>query len=172
MARGVAGTEALRKYRELKKILPQTSKEYQAYVKEYYGISKRLRKGKVVLRSHKQGLFESGKAFILNDRTALMDEIQFEFFRERYGKDLTATQVATAHFRILDLNTATTLKQNIELAAQDNEKLAKLVYDKNGNFKYTLEQIRARQLPTSVWNEMTTVAENEGLSNSSYYFGS
>lgn len=151
----------------------QLAKEYEEYVGEYYDISRKLRKGGVkVQKGHKQGLGVKGQSFQGWERTDVLSIGEFKRYKAKYGSAIGAKELALKQYNLISDQYATTLAERLKEAAQSDPKLAELVLNKDGELKYSLEQIKARQLPDEVWSEMTVAAESQGMTNSQYYFGS
>lgn len=163
---------AMRKAKQFAKAGTELSEAYSKYVKTYYETSKELRKGKVkITKGHKQGLFRAGEVYEGWQRSDVMSIKEFKRYTAKY-KDISASDIALKQYNLIDVGLATELARKLKEAAQVNPALARLVLNRDGELKYTVEQIRARQIPTEVWNEMSATAKNSGLTVSQYFFGS
>ena len=131
--------------------------EYEAYQKEYYRISKSLRNAGVKLKKGwNQGLFKAGKVFNFASRGEIMSLQEFGRYKAKYT-DLSAIQIAAKQYNLLDIEVATELQRNLKEA---------------GLGEYSLDVIRARQLPDAVWQKMEMIAYREDTTVSEYFFGS
>lgn len=139
------------------KQLQALAKAYNEYQKEYYRISKSLRKSGVKLKAgHKQGLFKAGEVFTFESRGEVMSISEFSRYSAKYG-DLGAVQIAAKQYNLLSTDLAAELQRNLREA---------------GLGEYSLDVIRARQLPDEVWHQMEAIAYREDTTISEYFFGS
>lgn len=134
------GTEALKLYQKtLRESKFFGNPEYEAYRNEYYKISKELRKAGVKLSlGHQQGDFIPGEVAHYDTRANIMGIDDFMRYSARY-RDLSAQQIALKQYNLLPNDVAETLQQ----ALRDN-----------GLGEYSLDVIKARQLPDEVWLKM------------------
>lgn len=147
------------------------AREYAEYVKEYYGTSKKLTSNKVrVTKSFKVGNFKKEQVHDLLVRADILDIKQFKRYRDKY--QLSGKEIALKSFNLLDMNIAIDFEANLIEAANNDEELKRQVLNKDGSLKYTREQIRARQLPTEIWNTMKDISARNGQTVSQYFFGS
>lgn len=148
---------AIKKAKQFSKANSQISKEYEEYVKEYYKISKEYRESGVkISKGHKQGLFKAGKYYEGWERSEIKSISDFKRYMGKY-EGLTGKQFAESQYNLLSEDIAK------ELQAKLSEE---------GLGEYSIEVIRARQLPQSVWNKMQEIADKEGQTISEYFFGS
>lgn len=139
------------------KEIARLAQEYDTYQKEYYRVSKSLRKAGVKLKAgHKQGLWKAGEVFTFDSRGEVMSISEFARYRAKY-QDMTAVQIAAKQYNLLDTNLAAELQRNLQEA---------------GLGEYSLDVIRARQLPDDVWKKMELIAYKNDTTVSEYFFGS
>ena len=131
--------------------------EYEEYQKEYYRLSKQLREAGVKMSAgHKQGLWIPNYVAQYEARGKVMSIGQYIRYSKRYS-DLSAAQIALKQYNLISLDVAETLQQ----ALIDN-----------GLGEYSLEVIRARQLPEEVWIKMQQIAEQNEKTISQFFYGS
>lgn len=131
--------------------------QYKTYQEEYYKLSRQLRNAGVKLsKGHEQGLWIPGHVEKYSARSDVMSISQFSRYSQRYS-DLTAEQIALKQYNLISVDTAETLQQALI---------------ENGLGEYSLEIIRARQLPEDVWIKMQEIAEKKNTTISEYFYGS
>ena len=139
------------------KRLQALATEYDQYQKEYYRLSKSLRKAGIKLKKGwNQGLFKPGKVFNFATRGDVMSITEYGRYKAKYT-DLNAIQIAAKQYNLLPIDVAAVLQRNIREA---------------GLGEYSLDVIRARQLPDTVWQKMEMIAYKEDTTISEYFFGS
>lgn len=135
----------------------QLVEEYERYQREYYKISKNLRQAGVKLsQGHGQGLWIPKHVEHYSARSEVMSISQYNRYSQRYS-DLTAEQIALKQYNLISKDIAQTLQQALR---------------KNGLGEYSLEVIRARQLPEDVWIKMQEIAEKKNSTISEFFYGS
>lgn len=135
----------------------QLVEEYEKYQREYYRISKDLRQAGVKLsQGHGQGLWIPGHVERYSARSEVMSISQYNRYSQRYG-DLTAEQIALKQYNLISKDVAETLQEALK---------------EHGLGEYSLEVIRARQLPEETWIKMQEIAEKKNTTISEYFYGS
>lgn len=135
----------------------QLVEEYEKYQREYYRISKDLRQAGVKLsQGHGQGLWIPGHVERYSARSEIMSISKYNRYSQTYS-DLTAEQIALKQYNLISTDTAQTLQQALK---------------ENGLGEYSLEIIRARQLPEETWIKMQEIAEKNNTTISEHFYGS
>lgn len=140
---------------------------YSEYIKEYNRLNRIVDKKSVGFKftekkykrgfGYKTGIEEisiSGKVF--NRRNFIRMKTKYP--------ERTAAEIAARQFNLISEELATKIQR--ELAA------AGIYKDPENKTPYTLDEIRARQLPQEVWDQMKTLADSKGTTVSHYFFGS
>lgn len=148
---------AMKKAKQFKASATDIGDLYENYVKEYYSVSKTLRKGGVkVSKGHKQGLFQQGKSFEGWERADVLTVKEFKRLANKYS-GLSVKELVGKQYNLMSEDLALKLQKELKDA---------------GLGDYDISLIRARQLPDKVWKKMEEIALNKGTTISQYFFGS
>lgn len=137
----------LREYNRLNRIVDKN-------VKGFAYIEKRYKKG----FGHKTGVQQ------IDISSKVYSKGEFNRVVRKYGAERTPEMIAAGQFNLISEELATIVQTELISSGifKDNEK----------GIPYTIDEIRARQLPQEVWDQMKTVASSKGATISQYFFGS
>ena len=130
---------------------------YKTYQETYFRMSKQLRQAGVKMSlGHRQGDFIPGEVAHYDTRSNVMSLGQYIRYSRRFA-DLSAEQIALKQYNLIPTEVAETLQKSLR---------------ENGLGEYSLELIRARQLPDEVWLKMQEIALSKDSTINATFFGS
>ena len=141
---------------------------YGDYLREYNRLNKivdkKVKGFTYIEKNYKRGFGYKTGVKEIDISSKVYSKAEFNRVVRKYGTERTPEMIAAGQFNLISEELATIVQTELTSAGifKDNEK----------GIPYTIDEIRARQLPQEVWDQMKEVAKGNQMTVSQNFFGS
>lgn len=141
---------------------------YGDYLREYNRLNRIVDKNvkgfTYIEKNYKRGFGYQKGVKEIQISTKVLNKAEFNREVRKYGTERTPEMIAAKQFNLLSEKVAETVQTELTSAG--------IFKDQENEIQFTIDEIRARQLPQEVWDKMKTAAEGNQMTISQNFFGS